>query len=113
MACCVCSYCRLVNRGTNNSLFFSCFNSATEEAAASRLQLVLGNASDTAPGIIWANAEIVAEQCYSNRSRPGELIGTSFTARDMMRIVDALKEDGLLRYWGEHRQQTNDRVTDR
>lgn len=31
----------------------------------------------------------------------GELIGTAFTARDMMRVLDALGEDGLLRYWGE------------
>lgn len=27
-------------------------------------------------------------------------MGTAFVARDMMQIVDALKEDGLLRYWG-------------
>jgi hypothetical protein len=31
----------------------------------------------------------------------GELIGTGFTARDMMQIVDALDEDGMLRFWGE------------
>ena len=30
----------------------------------------------------------------------GSLIGTGFVARDMMQIVEALNEDGLLRYWG-------------
>lgn len=30
----------------------------------------------------------------------GELIGTAFVARDMVEIIDALGEDGLLRYWG-------------
>lgn len=27
-------------------------------------------------------------------------MGTAFVVRDMMRIVDALGEDGMLRYWG-------------
>ena len=30
----------------------------------------------------------------------GELIGTGFVARDMMQIVDALNEDGLLSHCG-------------
>ncbi|KAM7195852.1 TAP-like domain containing protein [Rhypophila sp. PSN 637] len=30
----------------------------------------------------------------------GEYVGTTFVARDMTQIVDALGEDGLLRYWG-------------
>lgn len=33
---------------------------------------------------------------------------TAFTARDMLQIVDALGEDGLLRYWGEFFSQLND-----
>lgn len=31
----------------------------------------------------------------------GEFVGTAFVARDFMAVVDALGEDGLLRYWGE------------
>ena len=34
----------------------------------------------------------------------GNLYGTSFIARDMMQIVDALSEDGLLHYWGRLRK---------
>jgi hypothetical protein len=29
------------------------------------------------------------------------MIGTAYVARDIMRIVDTLESDGLLRYWGE------------
>ena len=35
-------------------------------------------------------------------NKTGELIGTAFVARDFMAVVDALKEDGKLRYWGEY-----------
>ncbi len=41
-----------------------------------------------------------AEACYSTMNATGELIGTAFVARDMVEIIDALGEDGLLRYWG-------------
>ena len=58
-------------------------------------------ASDTGLGTVWAGKEILAELCYKSARGVGELIGTAFVARDMMRIVDALGEDGLLRYWGE------------
>lgn len=50
---------------------------------------------------MWAVKQTLAENCYNNAREVGELIGTAFVARDMMQIVDALKEDGLLRYWGE------------
>ena len=57
--------------------------------------------SNTALGSVWAGKEILADLCLQNAKRIGELIGTAFVARDMMQIVDALNEDGLLRYWGQ------------
>jgi pimeloyl-ACP methyl ester carboxylesterase len=48
----------------------------------------------------WDDAESLAEACYSTMNATGELIGTAFVARDMVEIIDALGEDGLLRYWG-------------
>lgn len=42
----------------------------------------------------------MAENCYQDAGDIGDIIGTAFVARDMMQIVDALNEDGLLRYWG-------------
>lgn len=48
----------------------------------------------------WEEYNTVAELCYSGNEAIGDLIGTAFTARDAMQIVDALDEDGLIRYWG-------------
>jgi pimeloyl-ACP methyl ester carboxylesterase len=61
---------------------------------------VSGNASDAALGSIWATSEIFAETCLEAQAETGEYIGTAFAARDIMRAVDALGGDGLLRYWG-------------
>ena len=47
-----------------------------------------------------AEADLVAA-CSTEAKSIGELVGTAFTARDMMQIVDALGGDGLLRYWGK------------
>ena len=58
------------------------------------------NSSDTAYGLFEASTKTLLESCEQNAQDNGELIGTGFVARDMMRIVDALDEDGLLRYWG-------------
>jgi pimeloyl-ACP methyl ester carboxylesterase len=48
----------------------------------------------------WASAELFADTCYKKMNATGELIGTAFVVRDMVEIIDALGEDGLLRYWG-------------
>ncbi|KAL8879744.1 MAG: hypothetical protein Q9198_002705 [Flavoplaca austrocitrina] len=58
------------------------------------------NSSDTAIGSTWAAKTVFAETCYKNAREIGELVGTGYVARDMMQIVDALGEDGLLRFWG-------------
>lgn len=48
----------------------------------------------------WEWAGHVADECLRTMNTTGHLIGTAFTARDMMQIVDALNGDGLLRYYG-------------
>lgn len=48
----------------------------------------------------WEIAGLTAEAAALNNNETGSLIGTAFTARDMLAIVDALDEDGLLRYYG-------------
>jgi hypothetical protein len=53
-------------------------------------------------GKIWGTTQVGADTCYATQKDTGALIGTAFVARDMLRIVDALGEDGMLRYWGEH-----------
>ena len=51
-------------------------------------------------GTVWAWKGALAKSCYYNAADVGNLIGTAFVARDLMQFVDALGEDGLLRYWG-------------
>ncbi|KAF9641105.1 alpha/beta-hydrolase [Lasiodiplodia theobromae] len=88
-------------RGTGNALPYSCYkNDAERIAAGVTIQMQSGNASDIMPGRLWGLADLLVESCEANNKDTGSLIGTAFVARDMMRIVDALGEDGLLRYWG-------------
>ncbi|KAI1746787.1 TAP-like protein-domain-containing protein [Xylaria castorea] len=88
-------------RGTANTFTFSCFANATGRAQLSS-QATFGNASDVARGQLWAAGKNYADACaeYPEAQERAPLIGTSFTARDAMQIVDAIEEDGLLRYWG-------------
>jgi pimeloyl-ACP methyl ester carboxylesterase len=48
----------------------------------------------------WQSAGEIADFCATQASDTDSLIGTAFVARDMMQIVDALGEDGMLRYYG-------------
>ncbi|CAI4212347.1 unnamed protein product [Parascedosporium putredinis] len=84
-------------RGTGNTLRFACFE--PEEIGTQYAQGV-PDASDTAPGQVWAEAQILAKTCGETQKANGGLVGMAFTSRDMIEIVDALEEDGLLRYWG-------------
>ncbi|KAI1385783.1 alpha/beta-hydrolase [Hypoxylon trugodes] len=58
------------------------------------------NTSDTELAKQWAQAANVADVCSKSMAKYGSVVTSAFVARDMMRIVDALGEDGLLRYWG-------------
>ncbi|KAK1138264.1 hypothetical protein N8T08_003212 [Aspergillus melleus] len=92
----------VVPRGTgNNTLRFSCYNTQVERIASSYLyRTPAGNASDTAIGELWVNSKIQADACYATQNRTGSFVSTGSTARDFMSVVDALDEDGMLRYWG-------------
>lgn len=48
----------------------------------------------------WETAGAIADFCSTEANETGTLIGTAFVARDMIEIVDALGEDGLLRFYG-------------
>ncbi|KAF7198243.1 putative hydrolase [Pseudocercospora fuligena] len=87
-------------RGTGNTLPFSCV--VTELEAQMLLQRFTqgGNASDTALDTTWAGADLTAAMCKRNGNDTGSLIGTALTARDLISVVDALGEDGMLRFWG-------------
>ncbi|KAK9792926.1 putative TAP-like protein-domain-containing protein [Seiridium cardinale] len=88
-------------RGTANALGYSCFENDVERALVSaQYPLVAGDASAFELGTLWANSKILANYCEARTQNISELIGTAFVARDLMQVVDALGEDGLLRYWG-------------
>lgn len=87
-------------RGTGETLPFNCYASTADRLAALYITPATLSQSDVALGNAFAAREVLAELCLETQRTHGELIGTIFVARDMMRIVDALDEDGLLRYWG-------------
>jgi hypothetical protein len=62
------------------------------------------NISDYSPAdkdLVWGALVSLSELCEAEDGGIGEYLGTAFVARDMLEIVDALNEDGLLRYLGE------------
>lgn len=48
----------------------------------------------------WEQSRQRADTCYATNNKTGQFIGTSSVALDMVSIIDALGEDGLLRYYG-------------
>ncbi|KAL4913976.1 TAP-like protein-domain-containing protein [Aspergillus aurantiobrunneus] len=86
-------------RGTENTIPFECTQHPIDQYEMYRA-LVHSNSSEGAIGMLWARGTIDSEQCAANASRIGSVLTTPFVARDMMQVVDALEEDGLLRYWG-------------
>ncbi|KAK0639542.1 TAP-like protein-domain-containing protein [Cercophora newfieldiana] len=60
------------------------------------------NESDTSLQRLWARGQVDAHICQhlGRGNETAEFIGTAFVARDLISVVDALGEDGLLRYWG-------------
>jgi hypothetical protein len=91
-------------RGTEKTLTFSCFDTPTERQIAGLKHPFLPvDAYDTALAETYAGAQATSNICrakYEGNHNP-EFIGTAFVARDLMSVVDALDEDGLLRFWGE------------
>lgn len=88
-------------RGTADTIPFSCYDDPAEEFQAF-LSQVPANESDTSVGDLWARAAADAEACLEHSAKNGSVLTTAFVARDLMSVVDALEEDGLLRYWGEY-----------
>ncbi|KAJ4365075.1 hypothetical protein N0V83_008692 [Neocucurbitaria cava] len=88
-------------RGTGKTLPVNCFGTPLELISAG-LQLPPAiDAYDTALGTTFAVSKVIADSCYENLGEVGGLIGTAYTARDILQVVDALGEDGMLRYWGQ------------
>lgn len=91
----------VVPRGTGSTLPFSCYKDKEERVRSNLRAPIATNASDTSLGEIWAEVKNIADACVHTQNKTGALIGTAFTARDIMNVVDALEEDGKLRWWGQ------------
>ncbi|OTA55087.1 alpha/beta-hydrolase [Hypoxylon sp. EC38] len=87
-------------RGTSGSRIpMACIDNSFD-AWSFLLNRMPTNSSEVALGATWARGAMVAEACLKTQNRTGSLISSAFVARDMMSVVDALGEDGMLRYWG-------------
>ncbi|KAK4152578.1 TAP-like protein-domain-containing protein [Chaetomidium leptoderma] len=89
--------------GLGKTLTFSCFDNATERViAASKYPLLPTDAYERALVDTYANMQALTNVCQEKNkgSQNPEFLGTAFVARDLMSVVDALGEDGLLRFWG-------------
>ena len=64
-----------------------------------------GNETETSLRRLWARGQVNANICQQqgNGNETAEYVGTAFVARDMLRVAEAVDEDGLLRYWGMHK----------
>ncbi|KAJ4305782.1 hypothetical protein N0V90_001314 [Kalmusia sp. IMI 367209] len=92
-------------RGTGETLPVTCFDlenvyEQVEFLRASIISPPYTNASSSALGTLWATSGASAKRCSQNAYKVLPLISTAFTARDFIQVVDALGEDGMLRYWG-------------
>ncbi|KAK5955398.1 hypothetical protein OHC33_003036 [Knufia fluminis] len=92
-------------RGTGNTLPFNCgvADAAGSSNVARRdtdLSLASANTTEIFLNFGWDQAVAYADACFATNNKTGQFIGTGSTAHDMISIVDALGEDGLLRYYG-------------
>ena len=88
-------------RGTGETIPVDCYPDPLERVQQALRMPPLANFSNTALGATWAFSQTYADRCLENAAEYGELMGTAFVARDFMQVVDALGEDGMLRYWGK------------
>ena len=90
--------------GTAQTFTASCFSSQQDRDSTYYNDTeIITESEDTAViGQYWGTTKVLANACYDYPGfrEKGSMIGTAFTARDLMQIVDAVEEDGLLRYWG-------------
>ncbi|KAK2765147.1 hypothetical protein FQN54_008846 [Arachnomyces sp. PD_36] len=94
-------------RGVGQTLPFICGLNWTEAPSAQqshiqrRKEVVDQDIAEIFKSTGWDDAKFTAEGCYQAQQQNGSYLSTAFVARDMLEIVDALGEDGMLRFWGQ------------
>ena len=88
--------------GTGDTIPFVCLETDVEKAMFAMDFSTVPRARDKVSlGRSWARGKITADQCARRQNQTGQLIGTTFVARDLLSVAEAFGEDGQLRYWGE------------
>lgn len=92
-------------RGTGHTIPFNCTGVGSLATNTNNNKRELGNllSTNVTEGFIehgWEMAGETAKGCAAQNNKTGTLIGTAFVARDVMKIVDALDDGGLLNYYG-------------
>lgn len=101
------------NRGTGKTIPFDCGSDEDEDESEDDSEssdkkarrsvdplLPETNLTDYLFTTGWEESKIYAKKCFDTMSETGSYISTAFVVRDMVQIIDALGEDGMLRYWG-------------
>ena len=89
-------------RGTGRNISLLCDPDGSGDTFRYATGKVEGsNSSDVSIGRLGGLGSIMADACYANGKTNGSLVNTPFVARDLMRIVDGLGEDDLIRFMGE------------
>ncbi|KAL5355148.1 Alpha/Beta hydrolase protein [Aspergillus floccosus] len=93
-------------RGTGKTMPYACdassstANSGSLSRRGNATSLPQGDLWETLKSKAWHDGGVLVDACYKSQKDTGRSVNTAFVARDMLRIVDALNEDGLLRFWG-------------
>ncbi|KAM0328748.1 hypothetical protein ACHAQA_005161 [Verticillium albo-atrum] len=86
-------------RGTSKNFPFTCFPDPADLIKSSINAGLPSTGSDVAEGQLWAAGTVNANACLATQAKNGSLINTPYYARDLISVVDALGEDGMLRFW--------------
>ena len=92
-------------RGTGKTIPFKCVTPTGSAGSNTNTKRDLGSlvSTNATKGFLeynWDFAGQLAEACAEQASDVGQLIGTAFVARDVMKIVDALDDGNLLHFFG-------------
>lgn len=88
--------------GTSGSnMPITCFDNKFDLQTYADSQVIPDRDDEATLRKLWLRGALDATTCAEKHKQNGTLVGTAFTARDVMSISEAVNDDGMLRYWGE------------
>lgn len=88
--------------GTANTIPFTCSDDFFTDYVQLQSGQNVNDNSTTTLRRLWSTAQAFANRCadHNQETKLLDKIATPAVARDFMSVVNALQEDGMLRYWG-------------